>query len=223
MADDVAEPVAEPVVGRTRWRRVLIVLAPAYAAIAALIFLAASGALAVTFAVSGTALTITADNLSTGAADTNGVGLYQFGVVDFSGAGTPTPQVETVIPNASITNLCQSVTVGPLTLRTTAGSAAGNPVTAKNLVVDATSIAATSATFTNINIGQDMGPFAGQLPGFPVSRGTGPNVNTVPVPNGTFGQAAGAASLGGLRQAAQGQSAGSLTLPGLSVGFGSPC
>jgi len=220
MADDV---VTEPVVGRTRWRRFLMVLAPAYAAIAALIILAASGALAVTFAVSGTALTITADNLSTGTADANGIGLYQFGVVDFSGGGTPTPQVETVIPNASITNLCQSVTVGPLTLRTTAGTASGSPVTATKLVVDASSIAATSATFSNINIGADIGQFTNTLPQVPVSRGTGPNVNTAPVPAGTFGQTATAASLGGLRQSAQGQSAGSLTLPGLSIGFGTPC
>ena len=34
------------------------------------------------------------------------------------------PQVSTVIPNATLTNLCQSVTVGPLTLRTTAGNVA---------------------------------------------------------------------------------------------------
>jgi hypothetical protein len=219
----MADEAADPVVGRTRWRRFLIVLAPAYAAVAGLIFLAASGTLAVTFAVSGTPLTITADNLSTGAADANGVGLYQFGVPDFTGGGTPTAQVETVIPNANITNLCQSVSVGGVTLRTTAGTASGSPVTAKGLVVDASPITATSATFTNINIGQDMGPFASALPGFPVARGSGPNVNTVPVPNGTFGQAAGAASLGGLRQVASGQTAATLTLPGLNIGFGAPC
>jgi hypothetical protein len=219
----MADEVAEPVVGRTRWRRFLIVLAPAYGAIAGLIFLAASGTLAVSFAVSGTALTITADNLSTGAADGNGVGLYQFGVADFAGNGTPVPQVETVIPNATLTNLCQSVSVGPVTLRTTAGSAANTPVTATGLVVDATSIAATSATFTNINIGQDMGQFTSPALTAPGGRGAGPNVATGPVPAGTFGQTATKATLGGLRQVASGQTATTLTLPGLNVGFGAPC
>lgn len=217
------EAVAEPVVGRTRWRRFLIVLAPAYAAIAALIFLAASGTLAVSFAVSGTALTITADSLTTGAADGNGIGLYQFGVADFAGNGTPVPQVETVIPNATLVNLCQSVSVGPLTLRTTAGAPTGNPVTANGLVVDATSINAGTATFTNINIGQDMGQFTSPALTAPTGRGTGPNVATGPVPAGTFGQTATKASLGSLRQVANGQSAASLTLPGLSVAFGAAC
>ncbi|HYW25432.1 MAG TPA: DUF6230 family protein [Terriglobales bacterium] len=219
----MADEAAEPVVGRTRWRRFLIVLAPAYAAIAGLIFLAASGTLAVSFAVSGTALTITADSLTTGAADGNNVGLYQFGVADFAGNGTPVPQVETVIPNATLANLCQSVSVGPLTLRTTAGTAANSPVTATGLVVDATSIAATSATFTNINIGQDIGQFNNPALTAPTGRGTGPNVNTANVPAGTFGQTATKASLGGLRQVANGQTAASLTLPGLNVGFGAPC
>jgi hypothetical protein len=212
-----------PVVGRTRWRRFLVVIAPAYAVVAGIIFLAASGTLAVSFAVSGTALTITADTLTTGAADGNGIGLYQFGVADFAGNGTPVPQVETVIPNAQLANLCQSVSVGPLTLRTTAGAAANTPVTATGLVVDATSIAASSATFTNINIGQDMGQFTSPALSAPTGRGTGPNVATGPVPAGTFGQTATKATLGGLRQVANGQTAASLTLPGLSVSFGSPC
>src|SRR5215831_1519875 len=186
----MADEVADPVVGRTRWRRFLIVLAPAYAAIAGLIFLAASGTLAVSFAVSGTALTVTATSLSTGAADGNGIGLYQFGVADLAGNGTPVPQVETIIPNATLVNLCQSVSVGPLTLRTTAGTVAGSPVTATNLVVDATSISATTATFSNLNIGQDMGQFTSPALTAPTSRGSGPTVNVGPVPAGTFGQTA---------------------------------
>jgi len=221
MAD---EAVAEPVVGRTRWHRFLIVLAPAYAAVAALIFLAASGALAVSFAVSGTDLTITASDLSTGATDSNGIALYQYGVGDFAGNSTTSKgTVETVIPDASITNLCQSVTQFGVTVRTTAGTSTSSPVRANKLVVDANSISANTATFNNIQIGADMGQFANDLPGFPVARGSGPNVTTIPVPSGIFGQTATSASLGGLRQAAQGQSAGQLTLPGLSISIGNPC
>jgi hypothetical protein len=219
----MTDAAASPVVGRTRWRRLLIVLAPAYAAVAGLVFLAASGTLAVSFAVSGTALTVTADTLSTGKTDGNGIGLYQFGVADFQGNGTPVPQVETIIPDATLVNLCQSVTVGPVTLRTTAGTAANSPVTASNLVVDASSITATSASFTNLNIGQDMSQFSNPALTEPTGRGTGPNVNTGPVPPGTFGQTATAASLGGLRQVANATSAGQFTLPNLSVTFGAAC
>ena len=218
----MADAQAAPVVGRTRWRRFLIVLAPAYVAIAGLIYLAVSGTLAVSFAVSGTALTVTANSLSTGAADGNGIALYQFGVADFAGNGTPVPQFETIIPNATLVNLCQSVSVGPLTLRTTAGTGA-TPVTASTLVVDATSLTASSANFTNINIGQDMGTFTNPALTQPTSRGTGPNVNTGPVPTGTFGQTATGATITGLRQVANATSAASFTLPNLAISFGAAC
>jgi len=210
-------------VGKTRWRRVPLVLVPVYAMIAGLFILAATGMLAVSFAVSGVGLTVTADSLTTGAVDTNGIGLYQFGVVDFAGNGTPVPQFETIIPHATLVNLCQSVSVGPLTLRTTAGNVAGSPVTATNLVVDATSLSSTGGSFTNINIGQDMGTFTNPALTMPISRGSGPNVNTGPVPTGTFGQTATAASLTGLRQLANATSAGNFTLPNLSITFGAPC
>src|SRR5215472_16606906 len=164
-------------VGKTRWRRVPLVLVPVYAMIAGLFILAATGMLAVSFAVSGVGLTVTADSLTTGAVDTNGIGLYQFGVADFAGNGTPVPQFETIIPDATLVNLCQSVSVGPLTLRTTAGTAANSPVTASGLVVDATSISASTATFKGINIGQDMGQFSNPALTEPAARGTGPNVN----------------------------------------------
>lgn len=213
-----------PVVGRTRWRRFALVLAPAYLMVAAILYLAATGAVAVSFAVSGTAFTVTADTLSSGGTDGNGVGFYQFGVQDFSGSGTAAPQVESIIPDATLVNLCQSVPVGPsAALRITAGTASGHPVTATNLVVDASSLSATSATFTNINIGQDMGAFANPALTAPGARGTGPNVTTGPVPAGTFGQTASAVSLGGLRQTSDGTSASSFTLPNLSLSFGAPC
>jgi hypothetical protein len=215
---DVSQPV-----GRTRWRRFALVLAPAYAAVAGILILAASGMLAVSFAISGTAMHITVDTIQTGAADGNGVALYQFGVLDFQGNGTPTPQFETIIPNATLTNLCQSVSVGPLTLVTTAGAPPGSPATAKDLVVDATSLNATSATFSNINIGQDIGTYSSPALSMPTGRGSGPNVATGPVPTGTFGQVATGATISGAKQVALGQQAATLTLPGLSVGFGAAC
>lgn len=214
--------LAGPVLGHTRWRRAWVVLVPALAILATLLALIAKGLIAVSFAVSGTAFTVTADSVASNGTDGNGVGFYQFGVVDFAGNGTPIPQAENIIPSATITNLCQSVSVGPLTLRITAGTGA-TPVTATNLIIDATSLSASGAQFTNINIGQDMGTYSSPPLTEPVARGSGPNVTTGAVPTGTFGQVASAVTLTGVRQLANATQASSFSLPNLSLGFGAAC
>ena len=211
-----------PVLGRTRWRRVWFVLIPALAIVAAILALIAKGLIAVSFAISGTPFTVTANSVVSNGVDSNGVGFYQFGVANFTGAGSPAPVVENIIPSATITNLCQSVAVGPLTLRITAGTGA-TPVTATNLIIDATALSAGTATFTNINIGQDMGTYANPALTEPVSRGTGPNVTTGAVPTGTFGQVASAVSLGTVRQTAVGTQASTFSLPNLSLSFAGAC
>ncbi len=213
---------AGSLIGRTRWRRVWIVFFPALIVVAVLVAFIAKGILAVSFAVSGAPFTITASSVNSTGTDGNGIGFYQFGVADFTGAGKPVPVAENVIPNASIANLCQSVSVGPLTLRITAGRGS-TPASATNLVIDASALSASSATFTNIHIGQDMGTFTNPSLTMPVARGSGPNVQTAPVPLGTFGQTATAVSLSGVNQTAIGVSASRFTLPGLSLSFGSPC
>jgi uncharacterized protein DUF6230 len=214
--------LAGPMLGRTRWRRAWVVLAPALVIVAILLVFIARGLIAVSFAVSGTAFTVTADQVASNGTDANGVGFYQFGVADFAGNGTPIPQAENIIPSATITNLCQSVQVGPLTLRITAGTGA-TPVSATNLIIDATSLSASSAHFTNINIGQDMGTYSSPALTEPAARGSGPNVTTAAVPTGTFGQVASAVSLNGVRQLANATQASSFTLPNLSLGFGAAC
>lgn len=213
---------AGSLIGQTRWRRVWIVFLPALTVVALLLAFIAKGLLAVSFAVSGHLLTITADSVKSTGIDGNGVGFYQFGVADFTGSGSQVPQAENIIPHASISGLCQSVSVGPLTLRITAG--AGNtPATARNLVIDASSLSASSATFNNIHIGQDMGTFNNPGLTMPVARGSGPNVVTGPVPTGTFGQTATGVNLSGVTQTALGVSASRFTLPGLALSFGNPC
>ncbi|HXM54694.1 MAG TPA: DUF6230 family protein [Candidatus Dormibacteraeota bacterium] len=211
-----------PPAARTRWRRVGLVLVPAYSTVAAVLYLAWSGAVAVSFAVSGTAFTVTAASLTSGQTDGNGVGFYQFGVGDFAGSGAPLPQIESVIPDARLTGLCQSVSIAPLTLRITAGDA-GTPVTATNLVVGATSLTAESATFTDLQIGQDLGQLSHPALTEPVARGSGPNVQTANLPPGTFGQTAKSVTITGVRQVSNGTSASSFTLPHLSVAFGASC
>ena len=211
-----------PVLGRTRWRRVWFVLVPALAIVAAILALVAKGLIAVSFAISGVPFTVTADSVVSNGVDSNGVGFYQFGVADFTGGGAQRPVAENIIPSATLTNLCQSVAVGPVTLRLTAGTGT-TPVTATNLVIDATALSAGTASFTNINIGQDMGTYANPALTAPGARGTGPNVITGPVPLGTFGQVATAVSLGSVRQTAIGTQASTFVLPNLSLGFGGAC
>ena len=211
-----------PVFGRTRWRRVWFVLIPALAIVAAILALIAKGLIAVSFAISGTPFTVTANSVVSNGVDSNGVGFYQFGVANFTGGGSPTPVAENIIPSATITNLCQSVAVGPVTLRLTAGTGA-TPVTATNLIIDAQALSAGTATFTNINIGQDMGTYANPALTEPVSRGTGPNVTTGAVPTGTFGQVASAVSLGTVHQTALGTQASTFSLPNLSLSFAGAC
>ena len=214
--------------GRTRWRRVWLLLTPALAMVTTIIYLVAAGILAVSFAISGNVATVTAGSLTTTGVDGNGRGFYLYPVLDFSGAGTTTAAFSNVIPHADITSLCQSVTIPGLPagvfLRITAGGS-GTPAHADNLVTDVEgATTATSASFTNINIGQDMGFFSTPALTNPTARGTGPNVTVGNVGAGTFGQVADSATLGGLKQTLViGTSAGTFTLPALSLGLGGTC
>ncbi len=226
MTDVEATPSAtRPVVGKTRWRRFWLVLAPSYAAVAGIIYLIASGSLAVSFAISNAPFIVAADSLTSGSVDGNQMGFYQFGVANFHGDGSLAPSVESIIPDATLNNLCQSITVPgtPITLVTRAGTDPAHPVRAANLVTDATSLTATNASFNDIRIGQDMSTFANPALSQPVGRGSGPNVQTGPVAPGTFGQTARTVTLTGLHQNANGTSASTFTLPNLSLAFGAPC
>jgi hypothetical protein len=77
------------------------------------------------------------------------------GSISTQANGTQHPVAVSVIRNATLQSLCQSVAVGPFTLVLRAG-AGSTPVSAENLVVDADQLSG-NATFTNIAIGQDAG------------------------------------------------------------------
>jgi Family of unknown function (DUF6230) len=222
MVDDAVSPAA----GSTRWRRFFLVLAPAYLLVAGILVLGYTGAVAVSFSIAGVPAKVSTEKLETGAADGNGVGFYQFGLADVTGSGAPAPQAETIVPNATLTRLCQSVSVSGVVFRLTAGDA-GTPVSASNLVIDASSLTATSATFGDINIGQDMGTFSNPTLQQPTLSGLGsaqgPNVPTGNVPRGTFGQVARTATINGVQQVSNATAATSFTLPNLhlAIGFGS--
>lgn len=181
--------------GRTRWKRFAAIMIPAGVATGGLLYATASGALASSFAISGQNFTVSADSI-------DGTGFEQFGdKVTPAGKGD-TPVAVSGISHASIKNLCQSVSVGPIVMRLTAGTGT-DPVTADNLVLSVSDLTAKKATFGNINIGQDAGKLAG------------PTEGTATM----FGQQADTVHLEGVKQTAWATSAGTFTLPDLSLGF----
>jgi Family of unknown function (DUF6230) len=190
---------APPAVGRVRWRRFAILFVPALAAAAVLIGLTAEGALAANVSVSGSAFKISSTQL-------NGTGFVQFGG-EVTDGGTAHPVAISGIQSATLANLCQSVAVGPVTLRITAGGG-GTPVSASNLIVDADQQSG-NATFHNITIGQDAGTLT-EDPG-------------VTGPAGGFGEQADSVTIDNLQQNTWLTTAGTFTLPGFSLTFGKAC
>jgi hypothetical protein len=189
-----------PSQGRVKWRRFALVAVPAVIVAGALIGLTAEGAIASSISVSGEQYLITASKLT-------GTGFEQFGGQVAGTSGTQ-PVIISAIHSATLTNLCQSVSIGPITLHLTAGGG-GTPVTAQNLVVDASGQTGSQAVFHNISIGLD----AGTLNEDPGADGA----------SGGFGQQADSMEIDNLVQHTWLTTAGTFTLPDLSLGFGGSC
>lgn len=192
--------------GRTRWRRFGLILLPALVLAALLVVLTAQSVIAVSFAISGTPFNVTAKRLV-------GHGFEQFGVLDHSvisnlpGNTNQIVLTENAIRSATLTDLCQSLTLAGLTLRISAGFGS-TPVSASDLVVDADKLSG-NAQFHNVNIGQDAST-DNQVPG-------------IKGPAGDFSIAATSVTITNLSQHAYAVSAGTFTLPGFSLAFGGHC
>jgi uncharacterized protein DUF6230 len=191
-----AQPAPAAATGKVRWRRFAILMIPAAAVAAVLVGLTATGSIAASISVSGSAFEVTSTQL-------RGTGFEQFGGIATQANGAQHPVAVSVIRNATLKSLCQSVKVGPFTLVLRAGTGP-TPVSADNLVVDADQLSG-DATFTNISIGQD----AGSLTEVPGTSGTA----------GGFGEQADTVIISNLRQHTWLTTAGTFTLPGLSLSF----
>ncbi len=194
-------------IGRVRWRRFAITLIPAMALAVMLILLSTQAVLAVSISISGEPFTVTAALL-------RGYGFEQFPVVDHSilndlpGNSNQVTLESTAIRTAKITDLCQSVRVGPFSMVIRAGGD-GTPVSATDLVVDASRFSGKRAKFTHLSQGED----ASQLTQVPGVRG----------PAGAFALQAATVTITDLRQHAYATTAGTFTLPGFSLRFGGSC
>ncbi|HWJ83281.1 MAG TPA: DUF6230 family protein [Nocardioides sp.] len=203
--------------GRTRWRRFSAASGVTLAMAGGLVYLTMSGALAVSFQISGIPFQLSASNLS-------GDGFLQYATVDpvsnagsgamlpdgssqQSGGNTLDAATVTVLDDATITDLYQTIcapipNMGFLPrnkLLVTIEAGSSEPVTAHNLIVDAPLMDAGTATFTNMKIGQDLGGARGGAA------------------DGNFAQTAQHVSIDDLHQVAIGTSAGQFKLTDLHV------
>ncbi|MFD8702980.1 DUF6230 family protein [Kitasatospora sp. NPDC059648] len=193
--------------GRVRIKRTALMAVPAVAVGGILMTLTAQGVLAAQFSISGMPFTITADKL-------DGDGFAQFGsldsmIPDSPNAGNTGGQVlvaVSAIKSAQITNLCQSVDLGGVSLVIHAGDQ-GTPVSASDLTTDSDLLSG-DAEFKNIEIGGDASTYtkAG-----PVGKGQ----------PGVFGQQADHVQLTHLNQHNYASTAVGFKLPSLRLSFSS--
>lgn len=197
-------PMESPQTGHTSWRRFAAAMGITGTVAAALIALTAEGVLAANFSISGLPFTVTADRIQ-------GEGLEQFAALDEMAPGSPNEGdtggqvvvIVSAIREARLTNLCQSIDMGGMFLRITAGDN-GTPVTATNLVVDSDLVSG-DATFSDIEIGRDASTLD-RVPGV-----TG-NI-------GVFGQQARTVTIENLRQNNYATTASAFKLPHLRISF----
>lgn len=191
--------------GRVHWRRFAYVAVPAVAVAGLLIGLTAQGSIASSISVSGQEFLVTSDQL-------DGHGFVQFGnqmTSDQNGKDVQIPVIESGIHSATLKNLCQSLKLGPVTMRLTAGTDPNHPVKVTNMVVDASGQTGSSAVFHNIVTGADASS---------LSRDGGETGAA-----GGFGQEADSVTIENLRQDTWLTTAGTFSLPGLKLGFGKSC
>ena len=187
-----------------RWRRFAATFGTVVAGAAGMIMLTAQGVLGAQFAISGMPFTVTADKLS-------GTGFEQFATLDQMIPDSPNQGdtggqvlvMVSAIDKAELTNLCQSINLGGVYLKITAGGG-GKPVTARTLVVDGDEIAG-NASFKNIDIGQDASTLD-QVPGVKGNPGV-------------FSQQADTVIINNLRQNNYATTAAVFNLPNLRMAF----
>lgn len=186
--------------GKTRWRRFALVFVPGLVAIGGLLWGVQAGAFPAQFTISGQQFKVSADEL-------RGDEFRQFPGWDRDADGTNFPVARSVIGDAELDSLCQSVDVpviaalfpniDKIVLRIEAGQ--DEPAEASNLVIGLTELSG-DATFTNIQIGSDAGV-----------------ISDTPILTGQFGQRADSVVIEDLQQTAYSTTAGTFRLTGLHL------
>ncbi|WP_406181251.1 DUF6230 family protein [Streptomyces sp. NBC_01006] len=187
--------------GRVNWRKSAAVAVPADLAVGAMAVVMAQGALAASFAVSGTAFQVSSSKLSS-------KGLASYVQTDRSVDGKGHPVALLGIGEATLTDICQSAEVdtplGTVVFKLTAGGPAGE-VTASNLVIDGEDLDG-DATFGTAQIGRDAS--------------TLDQVEGVRGEPGKFGLQAGDIEVVGVKSHAWSATGGNFRLKGMRVSVG---
>lgn len=137
-------------VGRTSWRKAAVVAVPGVIAVGAMGLLMAQGAMAATFAVSGSNFKVSSGQLKS-------QGLASYIDVDRSANGKQHPVSLLAMNDVTLSNICQSTRVktpvGTVVFRLQAGGDKG-PVTADKLIIDGDELTGDSQ-FGAAQIGRD--------------------------------------------------------------------
>lgn len=189
-------PLAE---GRTAWKKTALVAMPAVLAVGIMANVMAEGALAASFAVSGTSFQVSSGKLTS-------QGLASYVQTDRSVDGKGHPVALLGIGDARLSDICQSAQVktplGTVVFKLTAGGDAGE-VTASDLVIDGEDLVG-DARFGTAEIGRD----ASALDRVPGVHGE----------KGKFGLQAGDIEVAGVRSHAWSATGGNFRLKGMRVG-----
>jgi len=161
-----------------------------------MLFGMANGAIAASFAVSGSTFKVSADTLV-------GTGFVQYGGLAVDKAGNKHPVAVSGIKSATLKNLCQSVVVPGTSISLVIRAGKDTPASATDLLIDMTQLSG-DAVFEVIDIGQDAST---------LNKGPAKAVGQA----GGFGQQADKVTINGLRQVAWSTSAGTFTLNGLDL------
>jgi hypothetical protein len=186
--------------GRTRWARFVGVLGMGAVGAGVLLFGMSQGALAASFAVSGTSFKVGSSNLE-------GQGFVQFGGIDANVNGQPHVVAVSGFKTATLDKFCQSVfvpsmpIVGDVTMRITAADVGG--MSADNLVVGLTDLNG-DLVLENPEIGIDASK---------VNKGPA-NLKGLP---GSFGLQADTAKIANLQQTAWSTTAQTIRFKGMSL------
>ncbi|GAA2722296.1 MULTISPECIES: DUF6230 family protein [Streptomyces] len=195
-----AELEGDPPEGRTSWPRAALVALPALLAVAAMAVAMADGVLASSFAVSGTAFQVSAQQLRS-----KGLAAY-VDVAPSTGGGRPGALLG--IGDARLSDICQAARVptpvGEVVLRLRAGGSAG-PVDVHDLVLHGDDLVG-DARFGQVQIGRD----ASTLDQVPAVHGA----------PGQFGLQAREVSVTGVRSHAWSVTGGDFRLTGLRLDVG---
>ncbi|GHE85293.1 cholesterol esterase [Streptomyces longispororuber] len=184
--------------GRTNWKKTAVIALPAFVAVGAMASVMAEGALAASFAVSGTSFQVSSGRLSS-------QGLASYVETDRSVDGKGHPVALLGIGDATLSDICQAAAVktplGTVVFKLTAGGDAGN-VTASSLVIDAEDLVG-DARFGTAEIGRD----ASTLDEVPGVKGD----------KGKFGLQAGDIEVSKVRSNAWSATGGNFRLKGMRV------